>query len=168
MLFRSNTRDRLDQELISYKRLHTFSEQALREMSASGFHALVTESIVDIFEVEGSLLHFRNKNDNTTEFGSEGIDRKLTENQDFWLAIAAIEDRIEKDKVIVLEYQDFGNNPLTISFSRAMAARFSDPVTGCSLFIMGLVSREFDGLYPAFNSKNQTIFGIFLKQLQSF
>ena len=163
-----NTRDRLDQELISYKRLHTFSEQALREMSASGFHALVTESIVDIFEVEGSLLHFRNKNDNTTEFGSEGIDRKLTENQDFWLAIAAIEDRIEKDKVIVLEYQDFGNNPLTISFSRAMAARFSDPVTGCSLFIMGLVSREFDGLYPAFNSKNQTIFGIFLKQLQSF
>jgi len=163
-----NTRDRLDQELVSYKRLHTFSERALKEMPYSGFLALVTESIVDIFEVEASLIHFKNKTDNTAGFETEGLENKLVGEPEFWPAITAIEERIEKDKVALLDTGDFGLNRQTMTFSRAMAAKFIDPVTGCSLFIMGLVTREFDGLYPAFNSKNQTIFGIFLKQLQSF
>ena len=163
-----NTRDRLDHELISYKRLHTFSERALREISATGFHALVTESIVDIFEVEGSLIHYRNKTDNTSSFNTEGINSDLADDPSFQGAILGLEERLEKDKVILLEHHDFMAAPMTAGFSRAMAGRFEDPVTGFSLFIMGIVTRDFDGLYPAFTSKSQTIFGIFLKQLQSF
>ena len=163
-----NTRDRLDHELISYKRLHTFSERALRELSQSGFNALVTESIVDIFEVEGSLLHFRNRSDNSSSFETEGIDRTLATDPMFQSAILRIEERLQKDKAILLESHEFNHDHLTSGISRSMAARFEDPVTGCSLFIMGLVTREFDGLYPAFTSKSQTIFGIFLKQLQAF
>lgn len=163
-----NTRDRLDHELISYKRLHTFSERALREMPATGFNTLVTESIVDIFEVECSLLHFRNKTDNSSMFESEGLNTTMAESDEFKVAVKKLEKKIGKDQVALLDFNDFKDEPQMVTFSRAMAARFSDPISGCSLFIMGIVRREVDSLYPTFNSKNQTIFGIFLKQLQSF
>jgi len=163
-----NTRDRLDHELISYKRLHHFGERALREISATGFNALVTEAIVDIFEVEGALVHFRNKADNSSSFELEGLGSGLGTDPAFQSAILHLEERLEKDKVLLLETNDLSADRKLSGFSRAMAARFEDTVSGCSLFIMGIVSREFDGLYPSFSPKSQTIFGIFLKQLQSF
>ena len=163
-----NTRDRLDHELISYKRLHTFGERALQEMPSGAFNVLVTESIVDIFEVECSLMYFRNNLDNTSMFESEGLENQLVKNDEFQAAVKRLQNSIAKDKVVLLEHNDFTQEPMLLGFSRAMAAKFSDPISGCSLFIMGIIRREVDSLYPAFNSKSQTIFGIFLKQLQSF
>lgn len=101
-------------------------------------------------------------------FESEGMENQISKNDEFQAAVKRLKKRIAKDKVVLLEHSDFTQEPMLLGFSRAMAAKFSDPISGCSLFIMGIIRREVNSLYPAFNSKSQTIFGIFLKQLQSF
>ena len=51
-----NTRDRLDHELVLYRRLQDFSNEAISENSLNGFFRKVVESVVDIFETEGAIF----------------------------------------------------------------------------------------------------------------
>ena len=46
-----NTRDRLDSELELYKKLHDFNSKALSQQTTEDFFQLITEAIVDLFEV---------------------------------------------------------------------------------------------------------------------
>ena len=47
-----NTRDRLDQELVLYKRLNRFNTDALQDIPYEKLLQLGAEAIVDIFETE--------------------------------------------------------------------------------------------------------------------
>ncbi|MFZ9980881.1 MAG: hypothetical protein ACO3FI_02510 [Cyclobacteriaceae bacterium] len=67
-----NTRDLLDQELVSYKRLQQFRERALEDSSAENFHKLVAEAIVDIFEVQGSVVCIRGADEDLAVGAAEG------------------------------------------------------------------------------------------------
>src|SRR5574343_427604 len=51
-----NTRDRLDHELVMYKRLNKFNQDALDEMSEEAFLELTAEAIIDIFEIECAFV----------------------------------------------------------------------------------------------------------------
>ena len=51
-----NTRDRLDQELERYKRLYSYNALALRARSYEEFYHTLCEAVVDVFEVESSLV----------------------------------------------------------------------------------------------------------------
>jgi len=163
-----NTRDRLDQELISYKRLHAFTEHALDEMSQADFLDLVVESIVDVFEVEGAIVMYHNLKDNSCQLRTEAIDASVLADGSLELALLDWSKGREMDKVVVVGQMDFTGHPAFRKFSRAMMAQFEDRRLGFSVLIMGVIGLEFDAIYPAFSNKNQTMFGIFLKQLESF
>ena len=69
-----NTRDRLDHELVMYKRLSNFNVDALNESKECAFFKLVAEAIVDIFEVEAGVAHVRNYESNgDTKITMEGL-----------------------------------------------------------------------------------------------
>jgi hypothetical protein len=55
-----NTQDRLDYELLLYKRLQKFNSLALQDLSRENFVRLIAESIIDILEVESSIVYFKN------------------------------------------------------------------------------------------------------------
>lgn len=163
-----NTRDRLDQELISYKRLHSFTERALENLSPEAFHALIVESLVDIFEVESALILFRNLKDQSGLLETEAIDQTIVRDGSLERDLRSWLVNMEKDKVILVGSSDFSGFPSFCRFSRGMLAQFEDQKLGFAVLIMGIVGVEFDPIYPAFSNKNQTMFGIFLKQLQAF
>ena len=51
-----NTRDRLDHELVLHQRLHRYNSDALQQTSDTSFFQIEAEAIVDVFEMEGSII----------------------------------------------------------------------------------------------------------------
>ena len=69
-----NTRDQLDHELVQYKRLSLFNSQALKTSSIERFSMEIAEAVVDIFEVEASVVLIKNCQDpEKTKLYIEGI-----------------------------------------------------------------------------------------------
>ena len=56
-----NARDRLDQELLLYKKLSDFNTEALKTSSKVEFLQKVVETIIDIFETEIGIIHYTSK-----------------------------------------------------------------------------------------------------------
>jgi PAS domain S-box-containing protein len=54
-----NTRDKLDHELVVYKRMNNFISKALRYRSINELLELVSESIIDIFELQIGYVHYK-------------------------------------------------------------------------------------------------------------
>jgi len=68
-----NTRDRLDHELVLHQRLHRYNSDALKAPDESYFFQIEAEAIVDVFEMEGSLVVFIPMNGRTPGFFAEGV-----------------------------------------------------------------------------------------------
>ena len=69
-----NTRDRLDHELILYKRLQGFTQRAIQNINLFEFITLLLESIIDIVEVESSFIYIdKSENSGDGELFMEGI-----------------------------------------------------------------------------------------------
>ena len=56
-----NTQDRLDQELLLYKKLSDFNTEALKTSSKVEFLQKVVETIIDIFETEIGIINYTSK-----------------------------------------------------------------------------------------------------------
>lgn len=162
-----NTRDRLDHELIAYKRLHTFTERALEDIASGRLHALIAESIVDIFEVESSVILVRNLNDDSLQLETEGLSFSGLTDGSFARALMSWSAGRPLNRVSLVGEVDFSGIDEFCRLSRAMTGHFQDKTLGYEVLIMGAVSKESDMTYPAFTTRGQTMFGIFLKQLES-
>ena len=53
-----NTQDKLDQELVLYKRLNDFNRLALQDLTDQDFAQLAVESLIDILELEAGMVFF--------------------------------------------------------------------------------------------------------------
>ena len=74
-----NTRDRLDSELELYKKLHDFNSKALSQQTTEDFFQLITEAIVDLFEVECAIVYFEKTNSaDQNKIYSEGLKTEKT------------------------------------------------------------------------------------------
>jgi len=58
-----NTRDKLDHELVVYKRMNVFISKAIRFRSLNELLVHVSEALIDIFEVQIGYVHFRTYNE---------------------------------------------------------------------------------------------------------
>lgn len=65
-----NTKDRLDQELVRYKRLNQFFSMAIRQVNILELLSLTAEAIIDIFELQIGYLQF-------TTFNEDGLSEEL-------------------------------------------------------------------------------------------
>lgn len=162
-----NTRDLLDQELVSYKRLQQFSERALEDSTADNFHKLVAEAIVDIFEVQSAVVCVRVADEDLAVGAAEGIPEEQCKNPEFREALKSLKENLPTGMVRIITKAEMNNKQGFQEFSRILTGKFEEQAIQFSVMIIGLVNTEMDQLYPPFTAKKQTIFGIFLKQLQT-
>lgn len=163
-----NTRDRLDDELVLYKKLNHFIKDAFKDLSEKKFLQLVCETIVDIFELESSVV-FLKDNHNTlhSHFFTESIQLSEINKTDFANQIEALGHQLDHEKSIILDVEKLKHYTTFKHFSRGLYYQFIDEELQIQVYLMGLISKEFDPIYQPLKSRHETIFSVFSQQVQS-
>ena len=163
-----NTRDRLDDELILYKKLNQFNKDALKDLSEKKFLQLVSETIVDIFELESSVVFLNDlENDFNSQLFTEGIKLNEREKPVFTENIKQFCKNFSREKSIILKSEMFAENKSFKNFSRGLLFLFSDSELKIDVLLLGLISKEYDPIYQQLKNRHETIFSVFSQQVQS-
>jgi PAS domain S-box-containing protein len=160
-----NTRDQLDHELILYKRLNQFNNEALKYHSDAEFFALAAETIVDILEIEASTIYIVQEQDE--ELYVEGIknghtDLNLLKQESILLA-----NKVGTAKTTLLNKRLFDQFSSLDGFNDAIFHAFEDEALGYKVYLLGLISVDKSPFYEKLQSKHETIFSLFAQQFQS-
>lgn len=163
-----NTRDRLDQELVQYKRMSDFNSAALKSTDTKQLLALASEAVVDVFEVETAyVLEKANGLDQFLHLFQDGIELDCEE----------MLPLLKEFELIAASTQGTGavRDGLNLRtdlnhlkrFSKAIFFRYTDVDAGITLLIIGLVSVKNEPLYRSLESRQDSIFNVFGQQVQS-
>lgn len=163
-----NTRDRLDNELEMYKRLHFFNSAALKEQSGYDFIRLVAEAIIDVFELESSVVHL----ERSEKYGGsityyEGMILEGANQEDLLSDIQQLSLFIPVGKSIILQRDAFHDIPIFSGFNEALCTTVSDPESEFKFHLIGLISQKNAPLYNKPKKSHPTIFSIFAQQVES-
>jgi PAS domain S-box-containing protein len=156
-----NTRDRLDHELVLYRRLQDFSNKAISENSLNGFFRKVVESVVDIFETEGAIF-MTDKGD----FFTEGYNFKEEQVQQCKQTIINFSKRFRGGTANRITISDIEKEGV-VNFARGLFYHLNDKSSGQTLYILGFISKEKDPLYNDFLERHETIFAVFAEQVRA-
>ncbi len=156
-----NTRDRLDHELVLYRRLQDFSNEAISENSLNGFFRKVVESVVDIFETEGAIF-MTDKGD----FFTEGYNFKEEQVQQCKQTIINFSKRFRGGTANRITISDIEKEGV-VNFARGLFYHLNDKSSGQTLYILGFISKEKDPLYNDFLERHETIFAVFAEQVRA-
>jgi len=164
-----NTRDRLDHELELYKRLNKFSSSALRDRSEDDYYRLIVESVVDVFEVETSVLFikFNNSYNHKPIFLYEGFDLSVDEE------VLIKEELRQALKILgfnrshTIEESGLRGYKTLSRFSAALLTAFADEEGGFTVYIGGLNTLKNAPLYQKLQTRHETIFSVFSQQVQA-
>ncbi|MFM2134639.1 MAG: hypothetical protein RL021_39 [Bacteroidota bacterium] len=163
-----NTRDLLDHELEMYKRLHLFNRSAIVFGNKEGFIALIAEAIIDIFELEASIVYIERKND-TSEFRlyTEGLSDISGQEATLINDIHSLTAHLVAEHRIVLEEKDLESSRLLNSCLNGLAICLKDPDSDLNIHLIGLITRKNAPLYNKRHSSRSTIFSVFAHQVQA-
>ncbi|MFZ4784838.1 MAG: PAS domain-containing protein, partial [Flavobacteriales bacterium] len=162
-----NTRDRLDHELVMYKRLNKFNQDALEEMSEDTFLELVAEAIIDIFEIEcafvklylpgepGYVMH---------HVGMDGHDMDFDMMSDELVKLSQI---LPPDKAIGLNVRDLTDFSMLTECLSAVFFHFEDEELGHKVCLFGAISKKNAPLYSLLLERHELIFNAFGHQVRS-
>ncbi len=156
-----NTRDRLDHELVLYRRLQEFSSHAIGEDSLSGFYRKVVEAVVDIFETEGAVL----MNDKG-ELIYEGVNFTEEHLRNCQETIVNLSKRYKSGKGIRITNKDWVEAGIT-NFARGLFYFNIDEKNQQSFYLLGFISKEKEPLYNDFLERHETIFAVFAEQVRA-
>lgn len=156
-----NTRDRLDHELVLYRRLQEFSNRAIAENSLNGFYRLAVESVVDIFETEGAIF-MTDKGD----FFTEGYNFKEEQVQLCKQTIINFCKRFRGGTANRISNADLEKEGV-VNFARGLFYHLNDKSSGQTIYILGFISKEKDPLYNDFLERHETIFAVFAEQVRA-
>lgn len=163
-----NTRDRLDQELVLYKRMSDFYSEALKCPDSKTLLALSSEAVVDVFEFETAFVLEQNidgKDD--AQLFHDGIEVNPKEAQNIIHDLELITAPTQGVGVI-REKLNLRENLLALKhFSKAFFFRYTDVESGSCLVIIGLISLKNLPLYKSIDSLHDTIFKVFSQQVQT-
>lgn len=164
-----NTRDQLDHELVNYKRLSLFNSQALKTSSIDHFSMEIAEAIVDIFEVEASVVLIKNNHyPEKTKLYIEGINDSIdTSSSELWDQITTFSHSFSENQSILLNLNDFEKSEIFETYQEGFLFYFNDLQTGYSAYLIGLISKDKFPLYKSFEVRHETIFKIFVNQVRS-
>jgi PAS domain S-box-containing protein len=163
-----NTQDKLDQELVLYKRLNEFNRSALSQLSESEFSRLAVESVIDILELEGALiLFFCNENNGKTRLEVEGISEHPNPSFTEELSDYFVSEKNE-NKGKTIHFHDSAQFPtLNIDFSECLYYMQAEKNSGGGVLILSWVSKENAPLYKQISSREKNVFSIFCQQVFS-
>jgi PAS domain S-box-containing protein len=156
-----NTRDRLDHELVLYRRLQEFSNRAIAENSLNGFYRLAVEAVVDIFETEGAII-MTDKGD----FFTEGYNFKEDQAQQCKQTILNFSARFRSGIANQISNADLEKEGV-VNFARGLFYHLNDKSSGQTIYILGFISKEKDPLYNEFLVRHETIFAVFAEQVRA-
>ena len=161
-----NTRDRLDHELVLHQRLHRYNSDALKEADESAFFQLEAEAIVDVFELESSLIVFRSKTDEKLEIYKEGsvpyfLHPQLIEE------ITALHKKLNTGKPVILSAELLNHSPFFAQFAHGLWGYFSEESLSYEVYLIGLTGKTNAPLYNRPHERHLTIFGVFQQQMQA-
>ena len=163
-----NTRDRLDDELVLYKKLNHFIQDSFKDLSEKKFLQLVCETIVDIFELESSVVFLKdNHNALHSQFFTESIDFRENNKNEFAREIEDLGKLLDYKKSIILDSEKIKSFSSFKHFSRGLFYQFIDEDLQIEMYLIGLISKEFDPIYQPLKSRHETIFSVFSQQVQS-
>jgi PAS domain S-box-containing protein len=164
-----NTRDQLDHELVNYKRLSLFNSQALKSSSIDHFSMEIAEAIVDIFEVEASVVLIKNSQyPEKTILYIEGINNSTdTSSSELCGQITSFSHSFLENQSRLLNVNDLEKLEIFEPYQEGFLFYFHDHQTGYSAYLIGLISKDKFPLYKSFEVRHETIFKIFVNQVRS-
>ncbi len=164
-----NTRDQLDHELVNYKRLSLFNSQALKSSSIDHFSMEIAEAIVDIFEVEASVVLIKNSQyPEKTILYIEGINNSTdTSSSELCCQITSFSHSFLENQSRLLNVNDLEKSEIFEPYQEGFLFYFHDHQTGYSAYLIGLISKDKFPLYKSFEVRHETIFKIFVNQVRS-
>ena len=157
-----DTRDSLDQELEQYKRLNTFNADILSASDEQTFTRIIAEAIIDIFEIESSIVF-------TGDFTS--IHTGQTSHESLGLK----EEQIE---TLLFELIAFSNIPspgqadlkqekgLLNAYADCLIFSHHDADNKNNILVAGLISKARLPLYKKIDQRKKTIFNVFVDQVK--
>lgn len=162
-----NTRDKLDHELELYKRLNNFNEAAWKCESDDDFIRLVTESIVDILEVEKSIFFVQPNESQHYRFFFEGTTRESYETSQLIrdLTTTAIDWPDNKAHLISKEY--IGHLSQFTEDNQLLYFRFKEENANLQIVLLGIISKKKAPIYSELQDRHKTIFSVFAQQVKS-
>ncbi len=165
-----NTRDKLDQELVLYKRLNDFNRSALSDLKDTEFSRLVVESLIDILELEGALVYFYCKeNENKIRFESEGIDSNIISQLTNELKNLFRTNAHTSGKLIQFKSNSTSELFPRISQDIGDGLLFSnvDLTSGGGVLLFTWVTNQNQPLFREISAREKNVFSVFAQQVLS-
>lgn len=164
-----SARDRLDQELEMYKRMLAFTQAALIDQTGLSFIRLVADALIDIFEVEHSVVHF--ESDPAFKGTLTFVDEKFLagEQQQNWLdAIQQLDKYLLDEQGVSIQVAQASTLTKFRGFHELLAIRVSETTVPFRFYLIGLVSVMRAPLYPQIRTSYSTILGLLAQQVKSW
>ncbi len=161
-----NTQDKLDYELLLYKRLQNFNSAALKDLSMHDFVRLVAESVIDVLELESAVVLFKNETDDVELF-LEGFPKQDISTTQYIDDTILLANDLEEGKACILNPNHFYNIPSFIQFYSGLFFQFTEKELGYSFVIIGFISIKKAPIYQLLQARHETIFSVFAQQAQS-
>ena len=164
-----NTQDRMDHELVMYRRLSDFNLVALNEISEQEFFKRIAEAIVDIFEVEVGVCHVRCRTEKDNfHLVLEGMELDEEKKSSLLNEVSVLGDGLPHSNVINFKNLDLSQYECLDKFSGGLCYQFDDNETGDVFMLLGLISKSNEPLYSAIEERHETFFKVFINQVVSF
>lgn len=160
-----NTKDQLDHELILYKRLNQFNNEALKFHSDEEFIQLAAETIVDVLEIEASAIYI--VSDQEEQFYGEGIKASPAEIRMLKQECKSMATKIGLSKSCILNKRLLDQFDSLEGYTDVIFHALEDQELQYRVYILGLISIDKSPFYEKLQSKHETIFSLFTQQFQS-
>ncbi|WP_412476069.1 ATP-binding protein [Flavobacterium sp. TBRC 19031] len=163
-----NAKDKLDHELVLYKRLNKFSNSALKSNKLEDFLTMSVEGIIDVLEVEASAILIVEKDTGNTLFFNESLHLKDGgEQQKIASDLLNLAEIVAKSKSSVISSKRLSLFDYLSAYSDAVFHFAEDKTLNLSVYLIGLVSVKKAPFYERLNDKHETIFSLFAQQFLS-
>jgi PAS domain S-box-containing protein len=168
-----NVRDKLDQELVVYKKLNNFNSQGLKSKEIDQFLRLIAETVIDIFEIEIGYASFQEYEQDDTVIseakkiifleGAGQFDVPIIQEIEF-----LTEQNIFGGKVKHYENSELiAHLPETNLSTCILTKKLKIGIFG-ELVIAGAVGIKKAANYKEFDSRSAALFSVFVQQSEAY
>jgi PAS domain S-box-containing protein len=162
-----NARDRIDQELELYKRLQQYSYEALVVKSPEALFHLISEALIDVLELECSIVYYRDLVHQTqSSFIIEG-DKIFTSTESIKDELLILCESNKYSKVLSLKSEDLKTYSQLSLLHTAIMKSVKEKELGYELYFFVGISIQNQRTYQPIAEKHLNIFDIFVNQMQS-
>ena len=168
-----NARDKLDQELVLYKKLNDFNSQGLKSKEVNQFLKLIVESVIDIFEVEIGYVTFQpfeesqkiifTNNRLVYVEGAGQNEKQVQEDIDFLTAHNIYGGKVKFfDTSEIVDFLPEAFLSACMISKRLNIGLFGELVIACG------IGRKKAANYKPFDNRSLTLFTVFVQQIEAY